>query len=189
MATQIIVVGLGPGAWEQVTLEARDVLAAAGTVWLRTTTHPTAAYLPGHLTVESFDYLYEREAEFADSYRQIAETLVARAQEAPGETPLVYCVPGHPLVGEASVRHLLRLAREADVPVRIVAGLSFLEPVCTALEIDPLQHGLQILDGTELLEVGDPAPASSAKWLKPARDAAAPPEETREPFYFSPYTL
>src|SRR3954452_11731249 len=109
MANQIIVVGLGPGACGQVTLEARDVPTATGTVWLRTTTHPTAAHLPGHLTVESFDYLYEREAEFADIYRQIAETLVARAHGASGEVPLVYCVPGHPLVGEASVRHLLRL--------------------------------------------------------------------------------
>ena len=34
--------------------------------------------------------------------------------------------------------------------MRIVAGLSFLEPVCTALELDPLAAGLQILDGTEL---------------------------------------
>jgi uncharacterized protein YabN with tetrapyrrole methylase and pyrophosphatase domain len=57
MAAQIIVVGLGPGAWEQVTLEARDVLAAASTVWLRTVTHPTNDYLPQHLQVESFDYL------------------------------------------------------------------------------------------------------------------------------------
>ena len=42
----LIIVGLGPGAWEQVTLEARDVLAAASTVYLRTRTHPTARHLP-----------------------------------------------------------------------------------------------------------------------------------------------
>src|SRR5689334_18954831 len=187
MTTQIIVVGLGPGAWEHVTLEARDVLAAAQTVWLRTTTHPTAAHLPAHLTIESFDYLYERESGFAQIYRQIAEALVARAQEAAG--PLVYCVPGHPLVGEASVRYLLDLAREAGVSVRLVAGLSFLEPVCTALEIDPLQHGLQILDGTALLEVGDPSPASSAKWQAASGDMSSSSGGTSEPFLFSPYAL
>jgi tetrapyrrole methylase family protein / MazG family protein len=187
MATQIIVVGLGPGAWQQVTLEARDVLAAAETVWLRTVTHPTNAHLPRHLKIESFDYLYERETSFAAIYRQIAESLVERAQAEDADRPLIYGVPGHPLVGEASVRHLLPLARAAGVPVRIVAGLSFLEPVCTALEIDPLQHGLQILDATELLEVGDPAPRSSAKWLKP--DPPPTEEAQREPFYFSPYAL
>ena len=188
MPTPIIVVGLGPGAWEQVTLEARDVLATAGTVWLRTTTHPTAAHLPAHLRIESFDYLYERESQFAAIYRQIAESLLARATAAEDGDPLIYCVPGHPLVGEASVRHLLRLARAAGVPVRLVAGLSFIEPVCTALEIDPLDGGLQILDATELLDVGDPAPAGSAKWLKPGATPPAP-EAATEPFFFSPYAL
>src|SRR4029079_17820751 len=129
-------------------------------------THPTAAHLPAHLRIESFDSLYEREGDFAAIYQQIADALL-RMAAADGDGPLVYAVPGHPLVGESSVRRLLAGARAAGVPVRIVAGLSFLEPVCTALEIDPLQHGLQILDATELLEVGDPAPPSSAKWLKP----------------------
>ncbi|HUS16338.1 MAG TPA: nucleoside triphosphate pyrophosphohydrolase [Chloroflexia bacterium] len=175
MPTPIIVVGLGPGAWEQVTLEARAVLDAATTVWLRTTTHPTAVHLPQHLRVESFDALYERENDFASIYRQIAESLLDLATAASSDEPLVYAVPGHPLVGEASVRHLIAGARTAGVPVRIVAGLSFLEPVCTALEIDPLQGGLQILDGTDLLGVGE-MPGQGG-------DGAS------EPFYFSPYAL
>src|SRR3978361_990793 len=104
MANEIIVVGLGPGAWSQVTIEARDVLQNAGTIWLRTKTHPTAKYLPEHLQIETFDYLYEREQSFAAIYSQIADELLHLAAES--TTPLIYCVPGHPLVGEASVRHL-----------------------------------------------------------------------------------
>jgi tetrapyrrole methylase family protein / MazG family protein len=184
MPTQIIVVGLGPGAWEQVTLEAQGILAGAETVWLRTTTHPTAAHLPPSLHIESFDYLYEREARFADIYERIATALVARAQAAEPGPPLIYCVPGHPLVGEASVRRLLALAREAGIGVRVVAGLSFLEPVCSALEIDPLERGLQILDATELLGVGDPAPAG-----RDTPAGAGAPAEATEPFFFSPYAL
>ncbi|MGI8588566.1 MAG: nucleoside triphosphate pyrophosphohydrolase [Chloroflexia bacterium] len=183
---EIIVIGLGPGAWDQVTLEARDLLAAAESVILRTTTHPTAAHLPKHLRIESFDYLYEREADFTSIYRRIADALTERALAVEG--PLLYCVPGHPLVGEASVRLLLLAARAAGVHVRIVAGLSFLEPVCTALEIDPLEYGLQILDGTELLGVGDPAPDSS-RWLAPKSGAPPTDAELHEPFYFSPYAL
>jgi tetrapyrrole methylase family protein/MazG family protein len=136
------------------------------------------------LQIESFDYLYQREAEFADIYRQIGERLIGLAQEAGDGTPLVYAVPGHPLVGEASVRGLLVGARAAGVPVRIVDGLSVLQPVCTALEVDPLAAGLQILDGTELAGVGDPRPDNRA-WLKPDSDPAA----AREPFLFSPFAV
>src|SRR5262245_43306047 len=38
----IIVAGLGPGAWEQVTLEVKNLLDSASTIYLRTKTHPTA---------------------------------------------------------------------------------------------------------------------------------------------------
>src|SRR3954468_3329986 len=105
---RIIVAGLGPGAWDQVTLEVKSLLEAADVVYLRTTTHPTAEHLPGHLDVRSFDYLYEREERFEDIYRQIAEEL-ARLAGMEGDRPVIYCVPGHPAVGEASVRHLRRL--------------------------------------------------------------------------------
>ena len=175
---KLIIVGLGPGAWEQVTLEARDVLAAAQTVYLRTRTHPTADHLPAHLTIHSFDYLYEQEAAFQAIYQTIADELLRLAAAVPDGAPVIFAVPGHPLVGEATVRLLLAQARAQGLPVRIVAGLSFLEPVCTALELDPLAAGLQILDGTELSGVGDPA-----------LPGAAPPEEATEPFYFSPYGL
>ncbi|MDQ3705778.1 MAG: nucleoside triphosphate pyrophosphohydrolase [Chloroflexota bacterium] len=170
----IIVAGLGPGAWEQVTLEVKSLLESAGTVYLRTATHPTAEHLPAHLDVRTFDHLYEREDRFEEIYRKIAEELVSIAVSA-GREHIIYCVPGHPAIGEASVRHLRTLAREHAIDVRLVAGLSFLEPVCTALGIDPLQRGLQIVDGTELAGFGE-------------KQENQPTEED-EPFLFSPYSL
>jgi tetrapyrrole methylase family protein/MazG family protein len=160
-----------------VTVEARDVLTAARTVYLRTRTHPTADHLPTHLTIHTFDYLYEREADFAAIYTQIADELLRLASAAPPDAPIVYAVPGHPLVGEAAVRAVLPRARAAGLPMRLVAGLSFLEPVCTALDLDPLAAGLQILDGTELIGVGGPS--------------APQPDHPQsvEPFLFSPYSL
>lgn len=170
----IIVAGLGPGAWEQVTLEVRSLLESAGTIYLRTATHPTAEHLPAHLEVRTFDHLYEREGRFEEIYRKIAEELVSIAVSA-GQHHIMYCVPGHPSIGEASVRHLRTLARERGVEVRLVAGLSFLEPVCAALGIDPLERGLQMVDGTELAGLGD--------------GQAGERTEDDEPFLFSPYSL
>jgi len=123
----IVCAGLGPGAWEQVTLEVKSLLDTATTIYLRTKTHPTADYLPDHLDVRTFDYLYEREARFEEIYRQIAEELISLALKS--NEPVIYCVPGHPAIGEASVRHLRVLAGERGVELRLVSGLFFLEPV------------------------------------------------------------
>jgi hypothetical protein len=62
--------------------------------------------------VETFDNLYESEGRFEEIYRQIAERL-AEIAAASGE-PVVYCVPGHPAVGEAS-HAVVREAKAAGV--------------------------------------------------------------------------
>jgi tetrapyrrole methylase family protein/MazG family protein len=190
----IIVAGLGPGAWEQVTLEVKRLLDSATTVYLRTSTHPTANHLPRHLDVRTFDYLYEREARFEDIYHLIAEELLKLAAES--EHVVIYCVPGHPTIGEASVRHLQQIAKERDVDVRIMAGLSFLEPVCTALNLDPLQHGLQIVDGTELAGYGTTDDrrefanrSSTDDETKRNLKSKTENQKSDEPFLFSPYSL
>src|SRR5207249_1389043 len=119
--------------------EVKALLDSASEIYLRTKTHPTADHLSAHLTVHTFDYLYERQAKFQDIYEQIAEELV-RLTQSSGDQPIIYCVPGHPAVGEASVRHLRRLAAEKGIEMQLLAGLSFIEPVCSTLSIDPLER-------------------------------------------------
>ena len=180
----IIVAGLGPGSWEQLTLEVRDLLENASTVYLRTRTHPTADHLPAHLNIVTFDHLYEHEERFETIYTLIAEELCKLSLSA--SEPVIYCVPGHPAIGEASVRHLKRLCTIAGVDVRLLAGLSFLEPVCTAIGVDPLEHGFQIVDGTELAgySPGSALPESKLTGVQPPDIS-----KTDEPFLFSPYAL
>ena len=177
---QIIVAGLGPGAWEQVTLEVKTLLDDASTIYLRTRTHPTANHLPAHLDVRTFDYLYEREEQFERIYQQIADELISLASSGTSD-PVIYCVPGHPAVGEASVRHLRSLASEAGITLKLVAGLSFIEPVCTALGIDPLERGLQIVDGTDLAGYGTHIAGNLKSKIENLK--------SEEPFLFSPYSL
>ncbi len=142
----ITIVGLGPGDPQHLTREAWDVLAAAQEVWLRTARHPTVAGLPAHLTLHSFDELYESAADFGLVYRTIAEEVLRLGCRPVG---VVYAVPGHPLVGESTVQQVLAAARAEGLPVRIVGGLSFVEPALTALGLDALE-GLQVHDGIEL---------------------------------------
>lgn len=151
----IAVVGLGPGRWEDLTIEASRVLEAASLVVARTLRHPTVETLRERrpdLPLESFDELYERAESFATLYPRMAEQLLDRAESLPPGETLVYAVPGHPLIGEESVRRLRTLAAVRGVAVRIVAGLSFVEPVCAALGLDPLERDLQVLDATLLAQ-------------------------------------
>lgn len=142
----ITILGLGPGDISLLTVEAREVLDGATEVYLRTRHHPLVPSLPKHLALHSFDYLYESVEDFPAVYEEIAKRTLQLARRPEG---VIYAVPGHPLVGEESVRRILALAREESLEVRIVIGLSFIEAALVPLGIDPLQ-GLQIVDASDL---------------------------------------
>ncbi len=174
MAAEIVTLGLGPGRWEDVTLEAQEALADAAArgqaVYFRTLRHPTVeairARFPG-LEARSFDTLYDTSETWDSLYSEMARQLCAVAAACDAPAPVLYAVPGHPLVGERSVREVRRLAREQGIPTRLIAGLSFLEPVCAALGVD-LMDGLQVLDATELAGLG---PEHIAAAIIPTRPA------------------
>ena len=172
---EIIIVGLGPGDRRLLTVEALEVLQEAGTLYLRTRHHPVVESLPATATIHTFDPIYDAGANFDQVYATIARHLLSlagailpplsdddalaqkgfdleRVAPAPTDpaTPIVYAVPGHPNVGETSVRVLRRMADELGVTTRLVDGLSFIEPLCAALGLDPLNDSLSIIDATEM---------------------------------------
>lgn len=143
----ITIVGLGPGAFDQLTQEALATLSQASEVWLRTARHPAVSHLPLGPTIHSFDSLYEEARTFDEVYATIAQRVLALGTRPEG---VVYAVPGHPLVGESTVTQILKAAREAGVPTRVIPGLSFIEPTLTALGVDALD-GLQIVDALDVV--------------------------------------
>jgi tetrapyrrole methylase family protein/MazG family protein len=124
----ITLLGLGPGDPRQLTREAWEILSESKTVHLRTRRHPTVAGLPPHLAQVDFDGFYEAGDAFEAVYARIVDAVMDAAKQG----DVVYAVPGHPLVGEATTPLILQRAAEAGMKTRIVAGLSFIEP---ALEI------------------------------------------------------
>jgi tetrapyrrole methylase family protein/MazG family protein len=147
------VVGLGPGDVRHLTLEAAEVLDSVDTVYVRTARHPTIDKLRERfprLEVNSFDDVYESETSFEEVYGQIVRRLLDRAKDE----EVVYAVPGSPSIDETTVRLLLSLAATTENPIRLVQGLSYIEPVLgrcqefdstwlsliDAVEIDLLAH-------------------------------------------------
>ena len=142
----ITIIGLGPGDPQLITRQAWEVLRDVEEVFLRTSLHPSVEGFPEKLRVHSFDHLYEQEISFEDVYEKIIEAILAKGKEASG---VVYAVPGHPYVAEATSPEIVRRAAEQSIPVRVIEGLSFVEAVFTMLEHDPFPQ-TTLVDGLEL---------------------------------------
>ena len=145
---------LGPrtGNPAKLTREAWNVLESADEIWLRTREHPALDGLPISISLHSFDDLYDRSETFEDVYAGIVEKILELGQRTDG---VVYAVPGDPFLAEATCTEIARRARMAGLPLRIVSGLSFLEPVFAALGLDPYPH-LTVIDAMELSQAHIP---------------------------------
>jgi tetrapyrrole methylase family protein/MazG family protein len=137
---RVVVVGLGPGGHEHVTVETIERIEAAGHRFLRTSRHPSADLVPGAI---SFDDIYETADRFADVYAEIVERLVTAAA---GHGEVLYAVPGSPMVLERSVA---RLRADDRVEVELLPAMSFLDLAWARLGIDPVEAGVRLIDGHE----------------------------------------
>ena len=72
---------------------------------------------------------------------------------------VVYAVPGSPLVAERTVVIIRQKAKEADVKLNIMPGMSFMEVLYQRLNIDPID-GLTILDACDLESLPSEMPSA-----------------------------
>lgn len=147
MTKMIEILGLGAGGLDQLPLGVYRRLMNGGRIFLRTKEHPVVAELEEEgFTYISFDSVYEKHDSFETVYREICEVLLAEAAAG----PIVYAVPGHPLVAERTVQLLLEAESKLEnVNIQFGGGQSFLDALFQALKIDPVE-GFQLLDGTAL---------------------------------------
>lgn len=142
----IVLIGLGPAGKGLMSLEAWEAVRHSRRLILRTGMHPAADDLRAEgIPFETLDHLYEAAASFDEVYAAAAEVVLAAA----GEGSVSYAVPGHPMVGEASVRLILQRARAAAIPVRVAGSGSFIEAALTALGV-VADGGLLIMDAFAL---------------------------------------
>lgn len=150
MRAKLRVVGLGPGGFDNLPLSNLQALQEAQRVYLRTSKHPGVESLTGQgIKWTSFDGLYQRADSFEQVYREIVKILLQKCRE---ESPVVYAVPGHPLVAETSVSWLLEEAKDKNIEVEIMGAQSFLDAVFVALQIDPIQ-GTAVVDAMSLEKI------------------------------------
>lgn len=151
MGGKIIVVGLGPGDFNQVPVGTLNLLQQGKHNYFRTAQHPVVPKLAArNVKFKSFDFVYEKAGNFSEVYAEIVAILLQVAQRA-GEA-VIYAVPGHPLVAEETVKRLRVVAPKAGVDFEIVPAMSCLDAIFQALCLDPAE-GIEINDALNLLEV------------------------------------
>lgn len=145
-APTVDVVGLGPAGADLLTAGTLELIGRATTLRVRTSRHPAVADVAELAAAPSFDDRYERSATFDEVYASVVESVVELA--ATGGS-VVYAVPGSPVVAERTVELLLADPR---VRVRLHPALSFVDLAWVRLGVDPVELGVQLIDGHRFAE-------------------------------------
>ena len=134
----INVVGLGSTSAKDLTLEAVKIMENGNKNFLRTERHEALSFFEENkINYESFDYLYDEMKSFDEVYNKIVEILIEKSKDE----DINYFVPGTPLVAEKTVKLLI----EKAIKIKIINGISFIEPVLAAVGRDAVD-GLLFLD-------------------------------------------
>ena len=140
------IMGLGPGAYEALTIGALKELKNNKNIYFRTEKHPTVDFLKDEgIKFESYDHAYEKYDSFDDVYKYIAEDLITKIKD---DEDLIY-VPGHPLVAEKSVVNLIELCKEKNIQYEVLPAVSFVDAMMEALQVDPIE-GVKIIDAFDM---------------------------------------
>lgn len=146
---EVTIVGLGPGSTRAITLEALEALRSSSRLFLRTRHHPVVRLLEDEgIPFSTFDELYDRAADFDEVYEGIKEELLRAAVD----DPVVYAVPGNPLVGERSVRLVISELQGMGISPKLIVGASGLDELFRVLCLDPCEKGVQVYDALSLRE-------------------------------------
>lgn len=141
------IMGLGPGAYEALTIGALKELKNNKNIYFRTEKHPTVDFLKDEgIKFESYDHAYEKYDSFDDVYKYIAEDLITKIKD---DEDLIYAVPGHPLVAEKSVVNLIELCKENNIQYEVLPAVSFVDAMMEALQVDPIE-GVKIIDAFDM---------------------------------------
>lgn len=144
MNEKIIIIGLGSGNEEQLSLGAYKLLKSSDHLYLRTKIHPVVSFLDQEgINYKTFDDLYDTNQEYDQVYQKIATYLL---EEVKRVDSIVYAVPGHPMVAEKSVQYLLELGKAKGIEIEVKGGESFLDTLFSSLHIDPID-GFIFLNG------------------------------------------
>jgi precorrin-3B methylase len=148
--TDLYIAGLGLQTVAQITREAEAAIRASREVLFLDTGVATKSYLETLCprVTPLYDESYSEARPRADAYEHIAARVVDAALDHP---PVTFAIHGHPLIAAHPPFLILELAHALDLSVDVLPGISAIDALCADLRLDPVVHGLQMYEATDLL--------------------------------------
>lgn len=147
----ITILGLGPGNPGMLTRQVIQVLESCTELWVSTRQHPALEGLPTGLHIHTFELL-DPQVPYSSIRSATIEKILELGQRSQG---VVYAVPGHPATSDPILSEISRRAQQIGLPVQVLAGLSFLEPVLNAIGL-AASPGMCLMDAKELVDAHVP---------------------------------
>ena len=82
------------------------------------------------------------------AYEHMAARVVEAALDHP---PVTFAIHGHPLVAAHPPFLVLELAKALELAVEVLPGISAIDTILADLRLDPVVHGVQMYEATDLL--------------------------------------
>lgn len=142
----ITLLGLGPGNPELVTREAWSLLNSISEIYLLTTHHLSVRELPEVLQIHSFDGIYGREVEYTEIIEHIVQTILELGRRPEG---VVYGIPGHPLISEATGPEIYKRAKAEGLPIRLIEGINLTDSALSEIRLQTTPY-FAVVDALEL---------------------------------------
>lgn len=139
----IILLGLGPGERNLLTVEALEWLSKIQEVTLCFDVQFPMDFFPPGLEINILD----REGEWGTpaidqvdrgfTVDRLAQRVIELGKRPQGVT---FAVPGHPLEGDSLCNEIMLQAEKTGLRVRIIQGISFIDSIWTALGVKPTEQ-------------------------------------------------
>lgn len=146
----IYIAGLGLRTVTQITREVEDACRASAEVLYLDTGVATRTFLETLCprVTPLFEESYARDASRVSAYHHMAARVAEAALDHP---PVTFALHGHPLVGTLPPFLVLKLAAALDLRVTVLPGVSALDALLADLRLDPVIHGIQMYEATDML--------------------------------------
>ncbi len=146
----IYIAGLGMQTVTQITREVQDACRSSTEILYLDTGIATRTFLETLCprVTPLFDESYARDASRVSAYHHVAARVIEAALDHP---PVTLALHGHPLVAAVPPFLVLELAAALDLRVTVLPGISALDTMLADLRLDPVVHGIQMYEATDVL--------------------------------------
>jgi hypothetical protein len=148
--TALYIAGLGLQTAAQITREVEAAIRASREVFFVDTGIATKALLETLCprVTPLYDESYSEEGPRANAYVHMAARVLDAALDHP---PVTFAIHGHPLIAAHPPFLILEAAHALRLPCAVLPGISAIDGILADLHLDPVVHGVQMYEATDLL--------------------------------------